>query len=229
MKYKIDSSGFYLGSYSLEYYNNYVPKEEQIYYIDNPVNNNFIKPKYNGTEWVESATNQDVENNDFTLSNNYLEEIKTLYTTLSIRALQSSMEKTGTYEYLQVQRTEYENKYKVCKGDLIDPYLEDAIVKEMDRDYTDQSLSDLLISLGVTPTGTKRQQFSQLVIFKYEYSLDRLNRFMGFLVDFRTKSITMVENKEWDKLDQCFDLAKSIPEQLDMTDAENIYNQFNTI
>jgi hypothetical protein len=221
--------------YSLLDNNDFVIDTRKFKEGEQPVNavealsvNNEYKPKYDRDNdiIIEGATDEYIFDN---YSESFENRIKDIYTSLSIRALQSSMDKTGTYEYLQVQRTEYENKYKVCKGDLIDPYLEDAIVKEMDRDYTDQSLSDLLISLGVTPTGTKREQFSQLVIFKYEYSLDRLNRFMGFLTDFRTKCRTWIEQYEWSKLNQAFSLAESIPEQLDMTDAENIYNQFNNI
>ena len=197
-------------------------------YIDKINTQGFIKPVYdsNINEIIEGATDQYIFDN---YANIYETRIKDLYTSLSIRALQSSMDKTGSYEYLQVQRSEYEKKYLICKGELTDVYLEDAIVKEMDRDYTDQSLDDLLISLGLTPTGTKRDRFSQLVIFKYEYSLDRLNKFMGFLVDFRTKCRTWIEIYEWSKLNSAFNIAENIPEQLDMIDAENIYNQFNNL
>jgi len=196
--------------------------------IDLLPQNNEILPKYDSQNntIIEGATDQYIYDN---YANIYETRIKDLYTSLSIRALQSSMDKTGSYEYLQVQRSEYEKKYLICKGELTDVYLEDAIVKEMDRDYTNQSLDDLLISLGLTPTGTKRDRFSQLVIFKYEYSLDRLNKFMGFLVDFRTKCRTWIEIYEWSKLNSAFNIAENIPEQLDMIDAENIYNQFNNL
>lgn len=192
-----------------------------------PINNEF-KPKYDRVNniIVEGALNSEIVDYN---TDKYNSIIIDIYTKLSIRALSSSMGKYGTYEYLQVQRDEYDRKYKLAKGEITDIYLENAIVKEMERDFTEAMLDTLLTSYGITPSGDRRNKMNQLIMFRYEYASDRLNRFLGFVTDFRTKCITWIETEEWSKLDQAISLAESVPETLEMTDAENLYNQFNSI
>ena len=160
----------------------------------------------------------------------YLGQIKEVYTHLMIRALSSSMNKSSVdIGYLNAQREEYQAKYDLSKGDIVDDYLKNSIIKEMERDFAQPSLDLTLSAYGITPIGTNLDRMYQLIIFRYEYSLSKYNRFKAFLIDVRTKSITMLENREYSRLDAVLSLANSVPNSLTPAEAQTLYDEFNAI
>lgn len=187
----------------------------------------FISPVWSGTAWIEGANTASVITQKTEL---YEDKIIDSFTYLMNRALSSSMGKYGSYEYLQIQKREYDNKYLVAKGLTVNAPVSNAIQKEMDRDFPVSTLDAILTSYGVTDlTGTQLEKMYTLIIIRYEYAKNRLDNFEGMAIDFRTKCRTLVELHEWGKLDTAFDLVKNFPENPTDTDIENYYNQFDAL
>jgi len=160
----------------------------------------------------------------------YEQKIIQLFTYLMNRALSSSMGKYGTYEYLQIQKQEYDKKYLVAKGLEVNVPVANAIQKEMERDFPTPTLDAILTSYGYTDlSGTQLEKMYALIIIRYEYAKQRLDTFEGMAIDFRTKSRTLVELFQWQKLDTAFALIENLPNELSDTDIENYYNQFDAL
>jgi len=152
------------------------------------------------------------------------------FTYLMNRALSSSMGKYGSYEYLQIQKQEYDKKYLVAKGIEINVPVANAIQKEMLRDFPVPILDSILTSYGyVDLSGTQIEKMYILIIIRYEYAKQRLDSFEGMAIDFRTKSRTLVELFQWTKLDIAFQLVENFPENPTNTDIESYYNQFDAL
>lgn len=185
-----------------------------------------ISPTWDGDNWVEGADAQTVS---FEKALLYEEGIIDRFKYLMLRALSSSMGKYGSYEYLQLQKEEYDLKYKVAKGLVNNPPIADAIAKEMERDFNDSVLSSVLTSYGITPAATQIEKMYQLIIFRYEYAETRYNNFKGFSIDFRTKCRTLVELQEWAKLDTAFEMVDTLPTELTDLQINTFYATFDAI
>lgn len=182
---------------------------------------------WNGTVWIEGANSTQIASINTPV---YEEKIIEHFTYLMNRALSSSMGKYGSYEYLQIQKREYDNKYLVAKGLTVNTPVASAIQKEMERDFPISTLDAIITSYGVTDlSGTQLEKMYTLIIIRYEYAKNRLDNFEGMAIDFRTKCRTLVENSEWTKLDTAFNLVKNFPENPSNTDIENYYNQFDAL
>jgi hypothetical protein len=193
------------------------------------------------TEFSEEPQGVDFEIIDKTPTAEEIAEIVTLkakayeqgiierFSYLMLRALSSSMGKYGNYEYLQLQKIEYDEKYKVAKGLIVCPPILEAINKEMLRDFPEDTLEAILTSYGIAPTGSHLDKMLQLVVFRYEYAESRYTNFKAFSIDFRTKCRTLVELTQWDRLDQAFSLVDQLPEQITDEQINALYNDFNAI
>lgn len=179
-----------------------------------------IQPQWNGSQWIESYT-VNVQEKE--------EQIIKRYNYLMMRALSSSMQKYGSYEYLNNQKQEYEEKYLVAKGLKVSVPLSSSLQKEMDRDFTDSSLIATLAYFGLTPEATKLENFYKLIIFKYEYAENRYEIFKAFCVDYRTKCRTFLELNQIDKLNQAFAMADNLSETITDEEIETLYNEFDTL
>lgn len=175
-------------------------------------------------EWYENASVEELNKIILELENKIIEK----YNYLMMRALSSSMGKNGSYEYLQNQKSEYDEKYLVSKGEKISIPLSSSLEKEMNRDFTEASLIATLEYFGITPEPTKLEMFYQLIIFKYEYAENRYEIFKAFCVDYRTKCRTFLELDQLDKLNQAFAMA-DLPDTLTDEQIETLYNQFDTL
>ena len=151
------------------------------------------------------------------------------YNYLMMRALSSSMQKYGSYEYLNNQRQEYYEKYLVAKGLKISAPLNSSLQKEMDRDFTDASLIATLEYFGITPVTDKLENFYKLIILKYEYAENRYEIFKAFCVDFRTKCRTFLELNQIDKLNQAFAMVDNLSQNITDTEIETLYNNFDAL
>lgn len=189
----------------------------------------FVKPDLNTdfTDVIESATNEEISEIKTPV---YEQKIIELFTYLMNRALSSSMSKYGNYEYLQIQKQEYDKKYLVAKGLEVNTPVANTIQKEMDRDFPEPTLDAILTSYGYNDLlGTQLEKMHTLIIIRYEYAKQRLDMFEGMAIDFRTKSRTLVELSQWSKLDTAFELVEGLPNELSDVDLENYYNQFDAL
>ena len=185
-------------------------------------NQTFKQPEWNGSEWFDAYIEIiNIEEKE--------QEIIKRYNYLKMRALSSSMEKYGSYEYLINQKQEYDEKYLVAKGLKISVPLSSSLQKEMDRDFTDESLIATLSYFGLTPEPTKLENFYKLIIFKYEYAENRYEIFKAFCVDYRTKCRTFLELNQIDKLDQAFAMSDNLPQTLTDEQIEAFYNEFDAL
>lgn len=188
---------------------------------------NFVRAVWNGSQWQEGATSEEIFLQKAPI---YEEKIIQLFTYLMNRALSSSMGKYGNYEYLQIQKNEYDKKYLVAKGLEINTPVANAIQKEMERDFPIPLLDAVLTSYGYTDlSGTQLEKMYALIIIRYEYAKNRLDTFEGMAIDFRTKCRALVEQSQWIKLDTAFALVEALPNELSDSDINNYYNQFDEL
>ena len=199
---------------------------------EQPINSQLVqepfiqKPVLSNGVVVESITQEEI---NAPLIIYYEEMIIEKYKYLMLRALSSSMGKYGSYEYLQMQKAEYDDKYKVAKGLISNASIQIAIEKEMLRDFSEATLDYILTMYGQTPTGTQLNKMYQLIVFRYEYAENRYNTFKGFVIDFRTKCRTLVELLEFSKLDAAFALVDALPNELTDTEIQDFYTNFENI
>jgi hypothetical protein len=225
MKARIINGIYFGGVHSQEWIDNNQDKEIGGELVSEWVLTDFlptdeIQPQWNGSGWIESYTINVQEKE---------EEIIKRYNYLMMRALSSSMQKYGSYEYLNNQKQEYEEKYLVAKGLKVSVPLSSSLQKEMDRDFTDSSLIATLAYFGLTPEPTKLENFYKLIIFKYEYAENRYEIFKAFCVDYRTKCRTFLELNQIDKLDQAFAMADNLSETITDEEIETLYNEFDAL
>jgi hypothetical protein len=145
----------------------------------------------------------------------YIEKITNLVDHLITRALSSSIGKQGSRSYLESQRIIYQEKYDVAKGIVVNENMVQTITDEMNRDYpNDEDLDAVLISYGITPTGTKLEKFFQFIIFRFEYGLAGYKFFLSLVEDFRTCTLTHVEQYNFDKCDTIISMVENLPVQI---------------
>jgi len=219
-------TGFLIGEYTVG--SLYIDPSWTMVDVQLPPNHGFIKPQFNFTlqKWQEGLNQSDINELNTPI---YEEKIIYYYQYLMLRALSSSMGKSGSYEYLQLQKQEYEIKYSVAKGLTENTLISDVIEKEMLRDFPEESLNSILTSYGITPTGTHLEKMFQLIVFRYEYAELRYSQFKAFIIDFRAKCRTFVEQNNWIKLDESFSIVDALPTVLNDTEIEIFYNQFDIL
>lgn len=54
--YIIDSQGFFIGNNTIV-----VSVEQGLAFVEQPINNNFVRNKWNGSDWIEGATTEEIE------------------------------------------------------------------------------------------------------------------------------------------------------------------------
>ena len=190
----------------------------------------FEKWLQNGNDFILfEGTPDEISLNNEKKNIEYRNEINNRYNYLLIRALSSSMGKYGDFEYLTNQKNEYTDKYLVAKGLKVSQPLIDSIEKEMNRDFSESSLVQILAYYGLTSSATMLDNFFKLIIFKYEYAEKRYEDFKAKAVDFRTKCITLVEVGETEKLKQAFALVDTLHSETDEEAIEILYKQFDDL
>ncbi len=178
------------------------------------------QPEWNGSVWIEGFVLDTKEQE---------EEIIKRYNYLMMRALSSSMGKYGSFEYLQNQKSEYDEKYAVAKGLKVSIPLSNSLEKEMNRDFTDASLIETLQYFGIELGSTKLENFYKLIIFKYEYAENRYEIFKAFCIDYRTKCRTFLELNQMEKLNQAFAMADNLSVEITDSEIQTLYNQFDAL
>lgn len=190
---------------------------------------NFVTPKWDGINYYESATPEEVQTIKSPI---YEKKIVSIYSMLYERALRSSMGKGyeyDTYQKLKDQEDEYRNKYGVAKGLIYNPLTESEIIAEMNREFTEPVLDAMLTSFGLPVTGTPYEKMCAVIMFKFEYGEEKYKRFRYYASTFRIKCREFVKNGEFTRCDSAFELAESIPLEMTVSEAEVFFNQFDSI
>lgn len=165
----------------------------------------------------------------------YKKQIEDIFKQLSLRAEASSMNKSNLdIDFLRYQRAEYEDKYNVSIGKITSGSVYDntlaLIQAEMADEFTETKLDSILPTLGVVGfTGTHLEKMFKLIEKKFEIGRVAFDKFNLPARHFRTKSTLWLETGDWNRLDQGIAFAKNIPDSLTLSEAEQLYNDFNLI
>ena len=159
----------------------------------------FVIPIWNGVSYEESATAEEIEvfNNEkkqssFDLINEY-------FVKLHVSALSKVTGKSGSFDYLRLQKEEYDIKYKVSLEVLNNQtisfeWMFNQMNLEKDfEDFAGEKLVQALSSFGLSSLDDRLKDFCQIVKFRYEYAQILLNDFLKKITFMRTRLITDVE------------------------------------
>jgi hypothetical protein len=157
----------------------------------------------NGT-WVSAISNEE-------LITEYTKRIQNAFTYLRRRALASSINKQGEWEYIYEQAEQYKLKYKVAKGEIVNTSVE-AMIADEANDF------------GITS-----ENMNVLIIQMYEAGELAYNQFTAMIERGRTKALTMLETANFDKALQIILIMETVPEKLTMEQAEVLTIQMISI
>lgn len=215
MKHRVDEQGFLIDSYS----DNYPYFQEDWILIETPITESFIKVKWNGTQWIEGATPEEItqQTQSFQLS-----ELVAVCEYLTDRALISSVNKEGGEKYLQGQISRYKEKYKVAKQYILDQTINnqfwyDAIITEMNN-------TNAVYNYGLTiPV------FMGIIVQQFELGEFRSQKFETSIEVFRCKTKDLILANESERANDCLNMAKNIPTQLTIEELDVFLTQLNAI
>lgn len=180
---------------------------------------NFLIPIWNGTEWIDGATPEEISEQK---ADEQLNELVSICEYLTDRSLISSVNKEGGEKYLQGQITRYKEKYKVAKQYVADQTINnqfwyDAIVVEMNNTAT---------ILGVY---LDIPMFMGIIVEQFELGELRSQRFETAIEIFRCKTKDLILANEFERAGICLTMAKNIPLQMSIEDLDNFLIQLNEI
>lgn len=158
----------------------------------------------NPTALVEGIT-------DAEIISDYTQRIQNVFTHLRRRALASSINKQGDWDYIFEQAEQYKLKYRVAKGEITNTGVQQLIADEA---------NDFQISV---------QEMNALIITMFEAGEDAYNKFTAMIERGRTKALTMLEINAFDRALQIIELMENVPEQLTMEQAQTLTAQMIAI
>jgi hypothetical protein len=197
MYYKTDESGNYLGIKS-------ETNEGWEFFSTTPVPTDIARVRNENGTWVSAISNEE-------LITEYTKRIQNAFTYLRRRALASSINKQGEWEYIYEQAEQYKLKYKVAKGEIVNTSVE-AMIADEANDF------------GITS-----ENMNVLIIQMYEAGELAYNQFTAMIERGRTKALTMLETANFDKALQIILIMETVPEKLTMEQAEVLTIQMISI
>jgi hypothetical protein len=197
MYYKTDESGNYLGIKS-------ETNEGWELFSTTPVPTDIARVRNENGTWVSAISNEE-------LITEYTKRIQNAFTYLRRRALASSINKQGEWEYIYEQAEQYKLKYKVAKGEIVNTSVE-AMIADEANDF------------GITS-----ENMNVLIIQMYEAGELAYNQFTAMIERGRTKALTMLETANFDKALQIILIMETVPEKLTMEQAEVLTIQMISI
>ena len=246
MKHRINENGFYISSYN----DNYVNANYTFITEDLPNPNNFYKIKWDGNEWTEGATQQEIDQqNQNKVSEKTLEiydEYEKLYTSSLARAV-SKVGQGLTREHLNNLREEYNDVKLLAEAYLNDGTILNAkafqdITDEMNLDFPiavlDETVTYLNSIYGLNriykliatdESTTQIQKFCWLIVNKYNLGEAMWTYLKDLCSKFRKRMITNLDNLEFDKYDARMLLVKSITNDTTIEQIQQLETQFDAI
>ncbi len=259
MRTRIDNKGYWIQNYSDAYIENYYSSDNNWIFTKNEYDSDlqYVKPKLVNNIWIEEATQEEVKANKTPRYKDSIENaFSYLYTRALASSMNKS---NLNREFLEAQKEAYKKKFDVSSHFLNTGYVfsdDISLVKstittgtddeknvlaktylstlkilkdEMDTEFSEVYLNNVLNSYGIIPTGTHFNKMFQLVIFKFKSGSELFDDFFQFIEVFRTKSLTWLDGGFWGKLDGAIAIVKGAPNSLTLTEAETLYNQFNSL
>ena len=155
---------------------------------------NFLNPFWNGTEFIEGATPEEIAEEKKPI---YLERLQNYSIDLRLRAKASAIGKKGSRDYIFAQVEMYELKCKVAKGIVSGQYFTDLLTNEA-------------IEFGLSI-----EDFKALIILRYDTAEATYQQFLFMIERCRTFIQTLIENNDFTKVDSAFALIDTLdaPEQ----------------
>jgi len=182
--------------------------------VDVLYNNEFIDPIWNGSGFVESATQEEI---NASKKSTYLEKLIKLVNYLDNRILVSSVNKEESdIDYLKNQTNRYTEKYKVAKK-----YVELlGVWTDNDNYWYNAILSELSETNQIQGYNMSTMNFMQLIVMYYEGGEFRKIRFDTALERFRAKTKDFILVYNWVKADACMSLAESLPNAMSLQELD---------
>lgn len=158
------------------------------------VQGNFIDAVWNGSEWIESATPEEIAEEKKSI---YLERLQNYSIDLLLRAKASAIGKKGSRDYIFAQVEMYELKCKIAKGLVSGQYFTDLLTNEA-------------IEFGLSI-----EDFKALIILRYDTTEATYQQFLFMIERCRTFIQTLIEKNNFTKVDSAFALIDTLdaPEQ----------------
>ena len=194
-------------------------------------NGNFHKAFYNGSEWIEMATPEEIAETESIKKIEAKNYIQDLYVSLLKSALERATGKKGSLDYLREQRSEYEKKYivanQILNNEVVSfPFLVDTLNDEKEyEDYAGSNLNNAIASFGLTSLNDRLKDYCQLIKFQFEYSNPYFLEMESMIIYFRTRMVTDVDFGLWDKYNERLQLVFQITNEMDIVGIRNLYTQ----
>jgi hypothetical protein len=189
---------------------------------------NYINPIWNGTKWIEGATTEELQTIQNQKKETAKQDITNLYTQLYRSALSRATGKTGTLEYLLLQKKEYEDKYK-CAMEVINnqpisnQFTFEQIADEKEfEDFVGEILYHKIIGINqmintksidyfeIVSTEDRMIDFCQIIKFFFETNEILYQNFMKMIMFMRTRMITDLETDNWDSFNKRLTIVNEV-------------------
>lgn len=138
----------------------------------------------------------------------YNERLQGLVADLRIKAKGLAIGKTGSNSYIMAQVDLYQRKFE--NATTLTP------IPEIDTDLEAEGLRDFNMELS---------SFKSLIISMYNQGKSNENLIMCYIEQIRSAILTLINNEEWEKVDNAFALAYTLKEITTLTGAQAIKNQ----
>lgn len=187
-------------------------------------NNQFIKGKWNGLDWIEGATNEEMQQNLQNKIQEYRLKIYDLTESLIVSSKARALNKISqglNYKQLQDLEITYTNKKNVAVAYLggnsnLNPIILDLISFEVENDFAGVKLDNEIAyfnsnyNANIDTLQTRLHQYCQLILVKFNLGVQLYSTLQALCESFRSKMITNLDNLEFDKIDQRIQLVKTI-------------------
>lgn len=214
---------------------------------------NYVMPLWNGSEYYEGATPEEIEIFENQKIEEYLKKINAkvanLYESALMRSIGKSYKdfsenKEERNRQIQIQREQYELKKENAEKLLADLPINEIslnllnyeierdfangkleyIVNQINKSYTDNQLPPL-IDINLTPL----KKYASLILFKYNSGNAMFTTFKEMIENFRSKLITNLDYKEFSIIDDRFIVVDNIHSETTIEEIFALNNQFNAL
>jgi hypothetical protein len=199
---------------------------------------NYINEFWNGTEWIEGATSEEVSTFETQRKHEIYLKIFEVVNELNTSALARSTNKKGvglSRIELENLKSEYKSIYEVAKSYInnaliIDSIIFDTLEFEQENDFAGEKLNYVANYLQIPIDENSRIQiYCKIIIKKYEIGELSLKEFNAFIRTFRSKMITFLDKNQFEKIEGGFNIVASITNEVTSDQIIEKFNQFNAL
>ena len=201
-------------------------------------NDNYINPIWNGTSFIEGATDEELAANENQKKHEIYLNIFQVVNDLTTSALARATNKQGaglSRVELENLKQEYKDIYEVAKNYIENALISDSLIFEtlefeQINDFPGEKLFQVANYLQISTAGNSRIEiYCKIIIKKFELGELMLKSFSSFIRTFRSKMITFLEKNQFDKVEDGFDLVASINNNTTSEQIIEKFNQFNLL